>query len=103
MILFKEVETNMKNLEESEKELKEIEKLVKPSIMMLIITTLVYISPYGHLILAIITKDYDYLLLLTLLVFPTLILLTLHWNWYIDSIKKYKKVARDIYKDLNRD
>lgn len=93
----------MKNSKGSEGELKSIEKLVKPSVVTLILGTLVCLGPYGHLILKIIEKGYNDLLLTTLLVFPTLILLSYYWFWYVNSRKTYKKLAKEIFEQLNKD
>ncbi|MGD9568537.1 MAG: hypothetical protein AB7V48_09445 [Sedimentibacter sp.] len=93
----------MNNLERNNSELKEIERLVKPNTLNLILSTLVFSSPYGHLIFKIISKDYSDLMLNTLLIFPTLILLFYYWNKFFYSYKTYKEVSKEIFAELNKD
>lgn len=92
----------MKNSIRKKNELQEIEKLLKPNILNLILSTLVFLGPYGHLIFKIISKDYSILMLSVLLIFPTLILLYNYWNRFIYNNKTYKEVAKDILAELNK-
>lgn len=92
----------MKNSIRKKNELQEIEKLLKPNILNLILSTLVFLGPYGHLIFKIISKDYSNLMLSALLIFPTLILLYNYWNRFIYNNKIYKEVAKDILAELNK-
>lgn len=84
------------------KPLNDVEKLVKPSMLTLIIVTLVSLAPYGNLVLKIVEKDYNNLLLMTLLIFPSLIFMTVYWCWHIYSLIRYKKIAKDIIENFDK-
>lgn len=84
------------------KPLNDVEKLVKPSMLTLIIVTLVGLAPYGNLVLKIVEKDYNNLLLMTLLIFPSLIFMTVYWCWHIYSLIRYKKIAKDIIENFDK-
>lgn len=84
------------------KPLNDVEKLVKPSMLTLIIVTLVSLAPYGNLVLKIVEKNYNNLLLMTLLIFPSLIFMTVYWCWHIYSLIRYKKIAKDIIENFDK-
>ncbi|MBM7616430.1 hypothetical protein [Alkaliphilus hydrothermalis] len=90
----------IQDTEYDEEQLKDIEKLIKPKISTLILLTVIYISPYGHLLLHIALKEYDKLLLSSLLVFPSLIMLGVTWNDHFYYVKNYKNIAKETYNKL---
>lgn len=92
---------NLKN--DKENSLGEIEKLLRPNLLTIIIATLVCIGPYGNLILRVLNKDYDHLLTSVLLTFPTLIIMCICWFWYLTRIRSYKKRAKEIYDEIKED
>jgi len=94
--IIKKGKFKMKNPKDREDELNEIEKLIKPQKLLLILRSLILIAPYGHLILQILSEDYSKLLLTSIIVLPTIVLLTLLWREYIYNLKRYKKVAMEI-------
>lgn len=81
---------------------KDLEKVLKPSLFLLVCYTLILIGPYGNLLLDIANEDYNDLLLTALLSFPTLILLTYYWIRYFDKLKSYKKEVENILLDLKK-
>lgn len=91
----------MNNLSDSKKDLKDIQRLVRPSLWTGIILSLICLGPYGHLILKILTEDSN-LLLTALLVFPTLILLSMYWCWHIYTLRIYKQTAKEIYNQFKK-
>lgn len=92
----------MNNLKSGRKyELKDVEKLVKPKISLIILVTLVCFGPFGNLIFNVVTKDYDNLLLPALLTLPTLLIMSTFWCWYLYSLREYKILAKNIF-DLTK-
>lgn len=104
MVSFiKGVKIDLNNSKGSDKDLKQIEKLIKPSNLSLIIMTLICFGPYGNLILKIIEKDYAELIVVTLIVFPTLILMSVYWYWHFNTLRNYKRIAKEIDEQYHRD
>lgn len=88
---------------ENNYDLKDIEKMLKPQITTLVVGTLALFAPYGNMILKIANNDNYRLLLTSLLVFPSLLLLFTFWCWYIRKWKGYKKEAKELFDEVNRD
>lgn len=76
--------------------LKDSRKLMKLKLGSAILTTLICIGPYGNLILGIVNKDYGGLLKPALLTFPTLIIMSCLWCSYLNSIKEYKRLVKEL-------
>ncbi len=91
-----------KNNKDNDYCLKDIEKMLKPEITTLIAGTLTLLVPYGNMILKIINNENDGLLIISLLVFPSLLLLFAFWNWYIKKCKRYKREAKELYDEINK-
>ena len=83
--------------------LKELEKLLKPSLISTICGGLVFIGPYLHLYLIIAEKNYQDLLKVTITTGITLPLFALNWAYYFYELKRYKKEAKEIYDEINKE
>lgn len=58
---------------------------MKKRILTIILSTLICIAPYLWLIVDIVTKNYERLLIEAIMVFPTTVILTLVWRYYLVS------------------
>lgn len=83
--------------------LKDTQKLMKLKLQSTILTTLICIGPYGNLILGIVNKDYSSLLVSALLTFPTLIIMSFLWCSYLNSIKEYKRLVKELNDEFKKD
>lgn len=84
-------------------DLQVLENMLKPQVTTLILGTLVFFAPYGNMLLKILNNENDGLLLTAILVFPSLLLLFTYWCWYLNSLKKYKIGAKEIFDIINND
>lgn len=72
---------------------KEIEKIIKPKKISLILITLICLGPFGHLVLRVIENDSG-ILQAALFTFPSLIFLGAYWSWHM---MKCRNLKDDIY------
>lgn len=87
----------MKKNKSKEPSLKDLERTMKPKLIVHICYGLIYIGPYLHLYLIHIEKTYDKLLPAAILTGISLPLFTLNWVWYFYSLKHYKANAKELY------
>lgn len=80
--------SNIKN--DKDNILKDTKKLLKLKLWVTILVTLICIGPYGNLLLGIVNEHYSDLTIPALLTFPTLIIMSISWCWYLHSLKDYK-------------
>ena len=80
--------------------LKDVEKLLKPKLIVHICYALTLSGPYLNLFLIISDKSYSRLFMCAILTGLTLPLFTLNWVWYIYELKHYKIDAKILYQDI---
>ncbi len=81
----------------------DIEKILKPSLLTQICSTLILLGPYLNLLFMVVIKDYYADLVLTVLLTGlTLPILTLSWIWYLKLRKEYKSDAKTIYSEIEQ-
>ncbi|WP_117161702.1 hypothetical protein [Paraliobacillus sp. X-1268] len=88
----------IKNLEQNN-EITVIKNAHKPSLVMLIVLTLISIGPSGNLFLEITDGDYSRVFLLSLMSLPLLIFIGVIWTRYFYQMGKYKQELEDYMRD----
>lgn len=90
----------MKKTKPTECSLEEIEKLLKPKLVVHICYGLTLIAPYLHLFRVTFEESYHELLKITIATGVTLPLFTLNWVWYVYELRHYKIDAKEIYGEI---
>jgi hypothetical protein len=90
---------NMKKIPH-EYSFQEIEKMMKPNLIMHICSGLIFLGPYLNFFRIIFEKSYDELLIVVILTGITLPLFTLNWVWYFYDLKHYKAKSKKIYEEI---
>ena len=75
---------------------KEIEKIVKPSLLGGILITLVCLGPFANLVFSIAIKEYNSLMIYAIFTFPSLSFLGAYWFWHIIRIKNLDRDVEEI-------
>ncbi|SDZ35316.1 hypothetical protein SAMN05421736_110122 [Evansella caseinilytica] len=82
-----------------EEDLNEIKSAYKPRLFLPVYTSIICIAPYLHLLLDIVSEEYDRLLTVALIAAPTIAVIAVVWTRYSYQVKEYKKEVNDYLAD----